>query len=392
MQGLQTFTNPPNPYPPQLQQPPGTQRPTPQTANPQHVQFEAMAAKVRALVPPASAALQAYQSGQLAGPAFEQAIQQAIDQRHLIVEGSALGRALSHLRRNSGVSAVVAQTVLAGQDFTDLFTNPQIGPALQTQEFTNGLMWGASLQSTPLGAVKAMPATLSEPAKAEVSAMIEQTISDKLGSINALTQAALSSLSKAADTEGDRAKTSEKLRVELEKLLKEAPDELKRIRESFTFQGSTRAAFEHWDSKSREHRRHSNHYLIAFGLTVVAFLAALITIDRMAIPGDVRFLDVPFAAIALLTMTTGAAIWIGRLIAKQYVTERYLGEDASERSAMIRTFASMVQFGQIEGGQVSTVLTAIFRSGATGLVPEDGSPTLPFEAIAKLVGKDKVKV
>lgn len=85
------------------------------------------------------------------------------------------------------------------------------------------------------------------------------------------------------------------------------------------------------------------------------------------------------------------AIWWMRQKLKELRSHEHLAEDAAERVTMIETYSAM-KGSDLSPGDISLMLSAIYRSAATGLVEDDNSgPVTPLEIAVKGIGDAMTK-
>ncbi len=252
-----------------------------------------------------------------------------------------------------------------------------------------GLTWGSYLKNYRTRNNELSLDRLSVSARADLTSLIGQEIANSTGALKGASELAISKITEETTVLDERTKTFEELKKNLEALLAEAPVNLKRLEEAYRFEGSIRAAFEHWDTKANEHRRGAKWYLSAFVGVLVLWVAGAGLLAQWLTPSSTKWYDVPFSVSVVFVLIALLGFWIGRLLVKQYMSERHLAEDAAERSALIKTFVSMIKGGEIAADRTDAVLSALFRSAATGLLTGDGSPVLPMDLINKAL--DRVK-
>lgn len=316
---------------------------------------------------------------------LELRIQSQIDKRNFLVAGTKLGNVITTLRSTNFLTAIAAQAALAGVNITDIVSNSEYSEALADGAFFSGLAIGMYLANQGPHRAPSQP-TLTQ---SEIETFVDARVSGHTKVLEVTARQIQSDLEDTTKELAEKNATYSDLKTTLERLLAEAPKELNTLRETFRFEGSTRAAFEHWDGKSGEHESKSQKWL--YGLAVAFAIYAVVLYCLFSnVPISAKWYEVPFSVSILFAVSSVVAVWVGRLIAKQYLSERHLMQDASERSALIKTFASMIKGEQISSEQIGVVLSTIFRSASTGLLSGDASPTLPSDAVAKLVEKVKL--
>ena len=87
---------------------------------------------------------------------------------------------------------------------------------------------------------------------------------------------------------------------------------------------------------------------------------------------------------AIIATVLAVIVWWSRQVLRDARSHEHLAEDAAERVTMIETYAALVEKG-LQSSDFSIILTALYRTAATGLV-DDGGPALPIEVLMKTAG------
>ena len=96
-----------------------------------------------------------------------------------------------------------------------------------------------------------------------------------------------------------------------------------------------------------------------------------------------------FSRLAIVGLFAALGIWLVRIITRLFLSNLHQASDAEERVTMVETFLSLMSEGQISREEDRhLVLQALFRSTATGLVKDEGSPPTVIDISNKLI-KDK---
>lgn len=314
-------------------------------------------------------------------PQFQVEVQALIDRGSIVVPTTKVAAILARLRQSNAPIALVAQAGLAGVDVLGASIEAMPAEGLNGHIF-RGLAWAEVLRRG-----------LDRAAVHSLNATVEAAVSTEVGKLSAnakaVTELALDKLNKEAAAGVQREQVYEALRKKLEATVNDAATRLEGLEQSFRFQGSVKAAFEHWDMKAAAHRGHAWVFIGLFFLLLVVWAGAIgLVIDSVG-GVNAKFDQIPYALTAVLAFLSLLGFWGGRLLVRQYLSERHLGEDAAERSALIKTFASMLEGQQIAADRTEVVLGALFRSAATGLLASDGSPTVPTDLIGKLLDRSK---
>lgn len=181
---------------------------------------------------------------------------------------------------------------------------------------------------------------------------------------------------------------SKKWLQEVDGLKKTTRDELDSLVSSLETRIGTDAAQKLWKTKNEEHDSASWLYLkrllIALGVGTVSFPFLVWILASIL---DVSLTDFSAGLIVVLFLPLVALLWLLRLIAGLYRSNRDRADDAAERVAMIETFISLQAHGGINEEERAVVLQALFRPFARG--PEETLPNPAWEAIIKRIEQSK---
>ncbi|WP_439598381.1 hypothetical protein [Falsiroseomonas sp.] len=91
-----------------------------------------------------------------------------------------------------------------------------------------------------------------------------------------------------------------------------------------------------------------------------------------------------FIRLALLGTVGAFAVWWLRQQLRDARLHEHLSEDAAERVTMIETYSAL-KGGGLDSGDLTSIMTALYRPAATALVDDQG-PALPLEILLRGVG------
>jgi hypothetical protein len=155
-----------------------------------------------------------------------------------------------------------------------------------------------------------------------------------------------------------------------------------------------KAPIKYWADKRKEHR-----------IAAWAWLAAVVVVGGTAMGGAVFFAVLmlgpivenatgdtveaatpSFSAAVATAVVLGIALWILRLLTKNWMSNVHLAEDARERVAMIQSFLAIMadEGAKLNADDRAVMLSSIFRPASDGIVKEDHGPNLAlFEMLRK---------
>lgn len=324
------------------------------------------------------------QAFQLTQAEFEIRTQKRIDQGQLVIADSIIGKAISALRQADQRNALIAQSHFGGIDVLSIAANTLQGPQVFSAP-NRGITAGEQLART----FKSPPLELSDSAVTQLQAVVSQVISNKTALIEATLERAAKQMAEAEVNNTEQMARAVKVHRELVAELLSAKERLVGLETTYRFEGSVAAAFDHWDEKAKIHSGRARSYFKWFLAVFCVWGLVFVGVFAAVVPLQTTIQQVPFVAPALLALLSVSGIWVGRLISRQYLSERHLAEDAAERSALIRTFVSLLRERDISEERTDVVLAALFRSAATGLLKDDASPTFPTEILNKALERTK---
>jgi len=195
-----------------------------------------------------------------------------------------------------------------------------------------------------------------------------------------------------SDQIAESSKTSEEGR-------QQSYDDLKRrlaaTDDFFSKQMETQGAVRYWGARAAKHIGTANQArkcLLWFTAGAVGVLLLVYSIAAWYLPSQLSPsepipLTALFKASAFGILITTVAFWIGRVILRIYLSERHLATDAEERRTMVMTYLGLMRRQKLSDDDKKLIFPAIFRSGADGIVKDDGSPDTAFAALVASIMK-----
>lgn len=181
---------------------------------------------------------------------------------------------------------------------------------------------------------------------------------------------------------------------ELTDLAKSTQASMSGLQKKFREGLALKAAAEHWDGLRKEKSKHAKGWGIAAAGWWVAATVGLVLASIYWIQPKVSDLVVAYAGkgaeppflsitstLAPYVLLTFVFIWVGRLLTRNFQSNRHLEEDARNRSAATLCFLALLSEHEIKSRpkDLQALLSSLFRPAFTGLVPgevlpESGSP------------------
>ena len=157
---------------------------------------------------------------------------------------------------------------------------------------------------------------------------------------------------------------------------------------------AVKSAVEYWRKKAKKHRRIAISFGILAGVlmlvSIVIFYRIGVSILNLDAEADItkRIItetgSLQLWVYGLFTISATLAIWIIRLLVKIFLSNLHLSTDAEERETMIQTYLAFEREENVlKETDKEHIIPAIFRSTATGIVKDDGSPQSPLNIIMK---------
>ena len=152
-----------------------------------------------------------------------------------------------------------------------------------------------------------------------------------------------------------------------------------------------RAPITFWEERRKRHRNLSWAFGVVFVACVAGALFALHSVTGWLLsPGDatqvagVAVEKFSYSKLGVVGLYTVGAIWVLRILARLLLSNIHLGTDAGERVVMAKTYLALLQDEKATTEQDrSTILQALFRPSATGVVQDDGLPHIVANMLTK---------
>ncbi len=188
--------------------------------------------------------------------------------------------------------------------------------------------------------------------------------------------------------------------------LVDTQDELTRLKETYDKYMALAAPVEYWESKRKKHGRLTavSFVIIILSMLATAFLLNIelqtvsdavavsrgnpVTAAAPALPdSSVQSLAASATAwhLGTLILLATLSFWFIRLLVRIFFSNMHLENDAAERVTMVKTYLALIRNHDLPtGGNINTVLTALFRQTGDGIIKDDGVPPSAIEWMTKL--------
>lgn len=139
----------------------------------------------------------------------------------------------------------------------------------------------------------------------------------------------------------------------------------------------------YWEEREAKHRNKARSYRYGVIIAAVVFISTLIFLtlsvykngETYTVAGVPLTLPAEKFSIALLIITTTAAIWLVRVLVKLMMTNLALEIEALERSTMIKTYIAMDSTKAEQASEIRMLFyTTLFRPSSNSLADDSTSP------------------
>lgn len=175
-----------------------------------------------------------------------------------------------------------------------------------------------------------------------------------------------------------------------------AGEQLENIRKSYDERMALRAPVEYWAKKSKSHLKASwwfGGFLVLYLTAALIGLWELVQIwaSKEVVSPELMekrlFPQLPNYSLAFVLLAAFVAFWCARILVRIVLSHLHLYFDAEQRVVMTQTYLALIREGSLttDDGRES-VLRALFRPTATGIVRDDAVPPTPMGAAMRGAG------
>lgn len=166
-----------------------------------------------------------------------------------------------------------------------------------------------------------------------------------------------------------------------------AEKELIRLKVLYEEGLATRSPVKYWKARAKLHRRSAwrlKKLFIQSSIFMLCFVSLFAYNFIYPFISGANPDAVILWPVTLLISGIGIAAWPLRIISKFWMSEAHLAADAEERTTMVKTYLAMLKDGSLSESHRELILPSLFRSTKTGIVKDDGGPSLHFETVSRL--------
>lgn len=169
----------------------------------------------------------------------------------------------------------------------------------------------------------------------------------------------------------------EQRQEEFDDLVDSSKSELGNIEITYNKKLALQSSVTYWEEKGEHHKRFSVLFSV-ISLLVAVIISVLFYLEIKNIVGvDQKLLDLPVWKVSLVILTAVIGIWTLRIFVRLLLSNLHLMTDAQERRTMLMTYLALLREGHgPTENQKELILQTLFRPSATGIVKDDGMPSV----------------
>jgi len=193
------------------------------------------------------------------------------------------------------------------------------------------------------------------------------------------------------------AKAAHELEVIVQNLQEQAQQKIESVESTHASFMALRAPAQYWAERHDKYAKDAKG--LEFRFFIYVALVGVLSIAAVALILLQEFITIPLLSqvttgmqlwekIVLFAFPAGLAIWIGRLLLRQYLCKEHAAEDALFRSTMIDSYLGLLSQSDaaVSPDERKIVLQSVFMPLEDGLVKQDPEPFLFL--VNRLGGKD----
>lgn len=168
--------------------------------------------------------------------------------------------------------------------------------------------------------------------------------------------------------------------------LAEAKKQLETLTKTYDEHMALQAPVKYWEDLAAHYSKRGN------GRSVLAWLVGLglaggLVLVAVGLADEFPDTPPPYWLLFAILLIAGLLIWVLRLLARGFVSDRHLAEEARTRAIMTKTYLALLRKGEAEETDRRLVLENIYRPFTTGLIGEETPPVTLVEIARALQRK-----
>ena len=166
-------------------------------------------------------------------------------------------------------------------------------------------------------------------------------------------------------------------------LLAEHDAALGNLRTAFREEMALREPVEYWRKRQFRFAGMAAALGVASLLCIGVLGMMLLGLAQQAVPAASGLPPDPWKVTSIV-LIAALGIWAIRLLVRMFLSFAHIATDASERVTMVMTYLALVEGGRMtEAEDRKLILAALFRTGADGLVKDEGVPHPAIELLTR---------
>ncbi len=153
------------------------------------------------------------------------------------------------------------------------------------------------------------------------------------------------------------------------------------------------AGKDYWSLKAEKHEKNKQtngivvliYAVISIFILTLAYITAYIKIaELVSSPDKTPYLPETILLGTALFLLTSILVWTGRILLRNYLSEKHLAFDARERETMAITYQALIHKDLADASDRAIVLNALFRSTEDGIVDDAAPDLIPSAVLSRL--------
>ena len=164
---------------------------------------------------------------------------------------------------------------------------------------------------------------------------------------------------------------------ELDELFNRSKTELVNIENTYDKKLALQSSVKYWEDKGEQHKRLSIIFA-CMSVIVAVIVSVLFFVEIKNVVGvEQKILDLPVWKVSLVILTAVIGVWVLRILVRILLSHVHLTADATERRTMLMTYLALLREGHGPvDDQKELILQTLFRPSSTGIVKDDGMPSV----------------
>ncbi|MCG8344671.1 MAG: DUF6161 domain-containing protein [Chlorobiales bacterium] len=177
--------------------------------------------------------------------------------------------------------------------------------------------------------------------------------------------------------ERESLKLRKERKIEFDNLIASSKSELGNIEKTYNDKLALQSSVKYWEEKGVQHKKLSVLFSFLSSMLAVIIAVLLYAEIRGVVGLEQRLVDLPVWKISMVILTAVIGVWALRIFVRLLLSNLHLMTDAQERRTMLMTYLALLREGHgPTEEQKELILQTLFRPSATGIVKDDGIPSV----------------